>query len=95
MTIFTQGKRTPEEQAILRAVARSNGQAWVDEHADLILDQARAIGDLPEAQGLATLATQDAPDRLADRKLRGLTPEQEEAEEGAYRRDPRRGPPRI
>jgi hypothetical protein len=38
--------RTPEEQAILDLVARSNGREWVERHAALILEQARAIGDL-------------------------------------------------
>lgn len=39
-------KRTAEEQQILDMVAKTEGQAWVDRHAELILDQARSIGDL-------------------------------------------------
>ena len=39
---------TPEERDILEAVARSHGWPWVQRHVLLILDQARAIGDLPD-----------------------------------------------
>jgi hypothetical protein len=38
--------RTPEEQSILDVVARTKGQACVDQWAERILNQARAIGDL-------------------------------------------------
>jgi hypothetical protein len=38
--------RTPEEQDILDWIARSRGQAYVDEWAEVILKQARDIGDL-------------------------------------------------
>jgi hypothetical protein len=37
---------TPEEQEIVDLVARRNGRKWAEEHAALILDQARAIGEL-------------------------------------------------
>lgn len=39
-------QRTPEEQAILDVVARSRGQEFADKFAELILAQAREIGDL-------------------------------------------------
>jgi hypothetical protein len=38
--------RTPEEQEIVDLVARRNGRKWAEEHAALILEQARAIGEL-------------------------------------------------
>ena len=38
--------RTDEEQAILDAIACSRGQEWVDANAELILDEARALGAL-------------------------------------------------
>jgi len=37
---------TAQEQEILRMVARNEGKEWAEKHAHLILDQARAIGDL-------------------------------------------------
>lgn len=37
---------TPEEQAEVDAVARYRGREWADSHVDLILDQARFIGNL-------------------------------------------------
>jgi hypothetical protein len=37
---------TAEEQAILDMIARSEGRGWVERHTHLILEQARAIGDL-------------------------------------------------
>jgi hypothetical protein len=42
---------TPEERAILEIVARRKGWEWVDHHRDLILDQARLVGELPPAEG--------------------------------------------
>ena len=39
-------KRTPEEQSIIDDVARGNGRDWAEMHAELILDQARAIGTI-------------------------------------------------
>jgi hypothetical protein len=39
-------KRTPEEQEILEIVARGKGWDWVNRHEHLILEQARAMGDL-------------------------------------------------
>ena len=39
-------KRTAEEQSFIDVVARSHGKDWAEAHAELILDQARAIGDL-------------------------------------------------
>jgi hypothetical protein len=42
----TTRSRTPEEQRILNAIARERGQAFVDRHAELILEQARQVGDL-------------------------------------------------
>ena len=39
-------KRTAEEQSCIDAVARDNGKEWAESHAELILDQAREIGDL-------------------------------------------------
>lgn len=41
-------KYTREEQAILDEIARQRGQDWVDKNAELILDQARSYGVLPE-----------------------------------------------
>ena len=40
------GPRTPEEQALLDAFAECDGRAFVDQYAELILMQARAVGDL-------------------------------------------------
>lgn len=42
----TKPKRTPEEQQVLDAVAKIRGQDWVDANAELILEQARALGEL-------------------------------------------------
>jgi hypothetical protein len=39
---------TPEEMAILEAVAREKGWVWTFEYLCLCLDQARAIGNLPQ-----------------------------------------------
>jgi len=39
-------KRTPEEQSVIDVVARRKGADWAERHAHLILEQARAIGDL-------------------------------------------------
>jgi hypothetical protein len=41
-------KRTPEEQAIIDVVAEREGREWADRHAYLILEQARALGELDE-----------------------------------------------
>ena len=41
-------RRTPEKLEVLAQVTRTHGAAWVARHEDLILDQARAIGRLPE-----------------------------------------------
>jgi|GEM_PF-3378432 hypothetical protein len=38
--------RTPEEQAILDEMIESRGAAWVAEHEELILTQARLVGEL-------------------------------------------------
>ena len=45
-TTGTKGSRTPEEQAILDFVARTNGQEWAERHAHRILEEARLIGEL-------------------------------------------------
>lgn len=39
-------ERTPEEQRIIDSVAEGRGEEWAEEHAELILTQARLIGDL-------------------------------------------------
>ena len=39
---------TPEEMDVLEGVAQDNGWIWTFAHACLCLDQARAIGDLPQ-----------------------------------------------
>lgn len=39
--------RTPEEQQIVDSVAATKGREWAEEHAELILAQARKVGDLP------------------------------------------------
>ena len=41
---------TPEEQEILDLVARTRGQEVADKWAELILDQARSVGVLAEAE---------------------------------------------
>lgn len=38
--------RTPDEQAILDRVTESRGEAFAEEHDELILAQARLVGDL-------------------------------------------------
>ena len=40
--------RTPEERELLEWMARTHdeGREWVDRHSQLILDQARSVGDL-------------------------------------------------
>ena len=43
-------KRTPEEQEIIDLTAKSQGLEWAEAHAELILDQARSIGELPERE---------------------------------------------
>lgn len=45
--VGAQPARTPEEQAIIDLVARSDGRGWAERHAHLILEQARAVGELP------------------------------------------------
>jgi hypothetical protein len=42
--------RTPEEQEIIDLVARDHGKEWAEAHAQLILDQARSLGKLPEKE---------------------------------------------
>ncbi len=42
----TKPKRTPEQQSFIDEVAAMNGKEWAESHAELILDQARAIGNL-------------------------------------------------
>ena len=42
----TKPSRTPAEQRLLDSFAKERGQEYVDRHAELILDQARAFGDL-------------------------------------------------
>lgn len=37
---------TAEEKRVLRRVARKRGEEYVRENAELILDQARKVGDL-------------------------------------------------
>lgn len=39
-------ERTPEERAILDEVADERGEEFVDEHAQLIIDQAKLVGVL-------------------------------------------------
>lgn len=39
-------QRTPEEQAIIDQVAEWRGKEWAERHAELILEQARQIGEL-------------------------------------------------
>ena len=53
------GERTPDEQAILDAIERDRGRAFVERFAELILAQARAIGELPQLDG-------DEPGHAAD-----------------------------
>jgi hypothetical protein len=45
-TASTRPKRTPEEEAVLALAARRNGREWSEKHAELILEQARAVGSL-------------------------------------------------
>ena len=39
-------QRTPEEQAILDGMIEERGEEWVAEHEELILTQARLVGEL-------------------------------------------------
>lgn len=39
-------ERTPEEQAVIDEIADSRGEEFVEEHDELILDQARLVGEL-------------------------------------------------
>lgn len=39
-------ERTPEEQQILDSVAERKGEEWAEEHAELILAQARLVGEI-------------------------------------------------
>jgi hypothetical protein len=41
-------KLTPEEQGVLIGVSRTEGWDWVEQHWQLILDQARSIGTLQQ-----------------------------------------------
>jgi len=43
--------RTPEEQSIPDFVGKRHGPDWVERHAHLILEQARAVGMLDEEAG--------------------------------------------
>jgi hypothetical protein len=45
-TASTRPKRTPEEEAVLALAAGRNGREWSEKHAELILEQARAVGSL-------------------------------------------------
>jgi hypothetical protein len=45
-TSGTKPKRTAEEQRYLDCIALTRGRAWVEEHAEMILNQARDFGDL-------------------------------------------------
>lgn len=38
--------RTPEEQRVIDSIADVRGEDWAEEHAELILTQARLIGDI-------------------------------------------------
>lgn len=51
-----QKRWTPDELRVLEDVAASRGWAWVEEHAELILDQARAFGELEGEVGRYSLA---------------------------------------
>ena len=42
----TQPERTPAEQAIIEQVSDHRGKAWAEEHAELILTQARLVEEL-------------------------------------------------
>jgi hypothetical protein len=44
--IGTKPKLTAEEQEIVDVVSRSHGKEWAEAHVNLILNQARAFGDL-------------------------------------------------
>lgn len=39
-------ERTPEEQAIIDEIAESRGEEFAEEHDELILHQARLVGEL-------------------------------------------------
>ena len=49
-TTSTKPKRSPEEQRILEEVAEVRGWEWAEAHAELILEQARHLGELPEQE---------------------------------------------
>jgi hypothetical protein len=42
----TEQDRTPEEQRVLDEMAKRRGEEFVDKHAELILAQARKVGEL-------------------------------------------------
>ena len=42
----TTAVRTPKEQALLDAHAKTESPAWVEQHAGVILAQAQMLGDL-------------------------------------------------
>jgi hypothetical protein len=44
----TRPKLTPDEERIVNLVAKSHGEEWAMEHLELILDEARSVGYLPE-----------------------------------------------
>lgn len=47
----TKRSRTPAEQRILDQVAERRGREWAERHAELILCQARCVGQLPKRNG--------------------------------------------
>lgn len=46
MTDTEDDSRSPTEQQLLDTVAERKGEAWVEDHAELILAQARRVGAL-------------------------------------------------
>ena len=66
--------RTKEEAAILRALIRDRGQAYVNQYAELILEQARACGDLAPTDrrlGVELKSTDQFPGEYGARANKG------------------------
>jgi len=43
---MSEEERTPEEQRVIDKVAEEKGEEWAEDHAGLIIAQAKKIGDI-------------------------------------------------
>src|SRR5262249_47995488 len=68
-------RRTPEEQRLIDEVAQTEGREWADAHAALILNQARAIGNLPDDIDVY-IEEMFSPEELTNHNL---TPEEDDS----------------